>query len=127
MLVLAVDELVELDVAVTAGVEFASGLFTCMFFPPCHEFETSCENTQPALIRLAPMNQPGRLGPARNFHPPPCRVLSEGPRAILADPRRFHGPAIKLDVPCETHNESTRKFFSISALCNAGKSFASST
>ncbi len=49
MLVLDVDELVELDVAVAAGVEFASGLFTCMFFPPCYEFETSCEDTQPGI------------------------------------------------------------------------------
>ena len=35
--------------------------------------------------------------------------------------------AVELGMPCETLNESMRKFFSTSALCNAGKSFASKT
>ena len=49
MLVLAVDELVELDVAVAAGVAADSRPVTCMFFPPGYEFETSCENAQPGI------------------------------------------------------------------------------
>jgi hypothetical protein len=34
-------------------------------------------------------------------------------------------PPIELGIPCETVNESTRRFFSVSALCNDGNSFAS--